>query len=266
MDNRPIGIFDSGVGGLSVWQEIDRLLPDESIVYYADNANCPYGEKTRNEVIGYSTKATQFLVDKECKIIVVACNTATSQAIDYLRKTFAIPFIGIVPAVKPAAINSKTGVIAILATAGTLKSKKFNDTRQEFSGNTEVIPVEGGELVAIVENGLQGTKQSEEILRRHIKPLMEKHIDHLVLGCTHFPFLIEDIRKITGDSVTLDNPAPAIAKRTKYILEKEKLTASPENKKQIEFFASGNIETLKNIIQNAVGIQSWMNFVELTFL
>jgi glutamate racemase len=260
MTDRPIGIFDSGVGGLSVWQEIDRLLPDESIVYYADNANCPYGEKTREEVIRHSARVTQFLVDKGCKIIIVACNTATSQAIDYLRETFEIPFVGIVPAVKPASINSKTGVIAILATAGTLKSGKFDETRQEFSGNTEIILVEGGELVDIVENGLQGTKLSEEILRKHIDPLMERHIDHLVLGCTHFPFLIEDIKKITGNRVILDNPAPAIAKRTKFILESEGLRASPANKKQVEFFSSGDIGMLKNMLENVIGCKSCTNF------
>jgi glutamate racemase len=253
MIDSPIGIFDSGVGGLSVWQEIDNLLPNESVVYYADNANCPYGEKTQDEVIQHSKKVTQFLIDKGCKIIVIACNTATSQAIDYLRETFDIPFVGIVPAVKPASINSKTGIIAILATAGTLKSKKFNEAKQEFSGNTEIILVEGGELVDIVENGLQGTRQSEEILHKYLDPLIERHIDHLVLGCTHFPFLIEDIKKITGDRIILDNPASAIAKRTKFILEKEGLTASSGNKKQVDFFSSGNIETLKNMVENIIG-------------
>jgi glutamate racemase len=229
-------------------------------VYYADNANCPYGEKTQAEVIEHSATVTQFLIDKGCKIIVIACNTATSQAIDYLRKTFNIPFVGIVPAVKPAATNSKTGVIAILATAGTLKSKKFNDTREEFSGKVEVILVEAGELVDIVENGQQGTEQSEKILHKYINPLINKHIDHLVLGCTHFPFLIEDIKAITGNSVILDNPAPAIAQRTKFILENKNLTASSGSKKQIEFFSSGNIETLKNLVKNTVGIKSWMSF------
>jgi glutamate racemase len=262
MNDRPIGIFDSGVGGLSVWQEIDSLLPDESVVYYADNANCPYGEKTRDEVIRHSEKVTRFLIDKGCKIIVIACNTATSQAIDYLRKTFDIPFIGIVPAMKPASINSKTGVIAILATAGTLKSKKFNETKQEFSGKTEIILVEGGELVDIVENGLQGTKQSEEILHKYLDPLIEKHIDHLVLGCTHFPFLIEDIKKITGNRVILDNPASAIAKRTKFILENEGLTASSENNKQVDFFSSGNIGTLKSMVENMQGRFSVFNYFE----
>jgi glutamate racemase len=263
MTNSPIGIFDSGVGGLSVWQEINRLLPDESIVYYADNANCPYGKKTQDEVIQLSERITHFLIDKGCKIIVIACNTATSMTIDYLRKTFDVPFIGIVPAVKSAATNSKTGVIAILATAGTLGSKKFNDTKQEFSGNTEILLVEGGDLVDIVENGLQGTKQAEETLYKYINPLKEKNIDHLVLGCTHFPFLIDDIRKITGETVILDNPASAIAKRTKFILEKEGLTATVGNKQLIEFFSSGNIETLKNMVENTVGIKPRMNFRSL---
>ncbi|MDR1339924.1 MAG: glutamate racemase [Prevotellaceae bacterium] len=260
MTDRPIGIFDSGVGGLSVWQEIERLLPNESIVYYADNANCPYGEKTREEVIRHSAKVAQFLVDKGCKIIVVACNTATSQAIDCLRETFEIPFVGIIPAVKPASINSKTGVIAILATAGTLKSGKFNEARQEFSGNTEIIPVEGGELVDIVEKGLQGTKLSEKILHKHIDPLMERHIDHLVLGCTHFPFLIDDIKKITGNRLVLDNPAPAIAKRTEFILENEGLMASPLNEKQVVFFSSGDIGMLKNMVENIIGFKSCTGF------
>ncbi|MDR0384717.1 MAG: glutamate racemase [Prevotellaceae bacterium] len=262
MPNNPIGIFDSGAGGLSVWKEIDSLLPDESIVYYADNANCPYGNKTREEVIGHSVKAAQFLADRRCKIIVIACNTATSLAIDCLRETFDIPFVGIVPAVKPAALNSKTGVIAILATAGTLKSGKFADAKREFSGNTVIIPVESGELVSIVENGLQGTEQSDEVLRKYINPLLLQHIDHLVLGCTHFPFLISDIKRITGDSVILDNPAPAIAKRTKYILESEKLTALSGNEKQAEFFSSGNIATLKRMVESITGIKPWMRFSE----
>jgi glutamate racemase len=257
MRDDPVGIFDSGVGGLSVWQEINSLLPDESVIYYADNANCPYGEKTQDEVIRYSTHATQTLVERGCKIIVVACNTATSMAIDSLRTAFDVPFVGIVPAVKPAATNSKTGVIAILATAGTLKSRKFNETMKQFSGNTEVITVESGELVDIVENGLQGTKLSDEILRKYINPLIEKNIDHIVLGCTHFPFLIDDIRTIVGESVILDNPAPAIAKRTKFILESKKLTAPAGNKPQIRFFASGDISTLKNMVENRFNVSGF---------
>jgi glutamate racemase len=255
MTNNPVGIFDSGVGGLSVWREIDRLLPNESIIYYADNANCPYGEKTQDEVIRYSVAVTRFLIARQCKLIVVACNTATSMAIDQLRTMFDIPFIGIVPAVKPAATNSRTGVIAILATAGTLRSQKFNNTMRDFSGNTEIITVEGGELVDIVERGLQGSQQSADILARYINPLMKKNIDHLVLGCTHFPFLIDDIRKIVGDAVVLDNPASAIAQRTKYILESKNIAASPDNLPTRQFFASGDMQTLQNMVEKEIKVK-----------
>jgi glutamate racemase len=253
MSHNPIGIFDSGVGGLSVWKEIDCWLPNESIVYYADNQNCPYGEKTPGEIIRYSEKAVQFLLNKGCKLIVVACNTATSQAIDYLRSTFPVPFIGTMPAVKPASINSKTGTIAVLATSSTLKSKKFNEARQEFSATTEIILVEGDELVDIVENGLQGTEQSEKILHKCLDPLIEKNIDHIVLGCTHFPFLIEDIRKITGDNVILDNSAEAIAKRTRFIIEQEGLEVTFPHMKVLNFISTGDSRILRRMIENITG-------------
>jgi glutamate racemase len=246
--NNPIGVFDSGVGGLSVLKEIEALLPNESVIYYADTANCPYGAKTQDEVIRCSEKVTRFLINKKCKLIVIACNTATSMAITHLRNTFDIPFIGIVPAVKPAVINSKTGVIAILATTGTLKSKIFSDTKEQFAGNTEVILVEANDLVEIVENRLQGTQQAQEALSKHIMPLLKKNIDHLVLGCTHFPFLIEDIKNLTGDSVVLDNPAPAVAKRTEFILKQKGLAASADNNRQTEFFSSGNVDVLLEMV------------------
>jgi glutamate racemase len=246
--NNPIGVFDSGVGGLSVLKEIEALLPNESVIYYADTANCPYGAKTQDEVIRCSEKVTRFLINKKCKLIVIACNTATSMAITHLRNTFDIPFIGIVPAVKPAVINSKTGVIAILATTGTLKSKIFSDTKEQFAGNTEIILVEANDLVEIVENRLQGTQQAQEALSKHIMPLLKKNIDHLVLGCTHFPFLIEDIKNLTGDSVVLDNPAPAVAKRTEFILKQKGLAASANNNRQTEFFSSGNVNVLLEMV------------------
>ncbi|MDR0560110.1 MAG: glutamate racemase [Prevotellaceae bacterium] len=250
MNNFPIGIFDSGVGGLSVWIEIDKLLPCESVVYFADNANCPYGEKSQNAVIAHSEKAVRFLIEKQCKLIVIACNTATSMAVDFIRNTFDIPVIGIVPAIKPAAINSMTGVIAILATKGTLNSRKFNETKREFSKNTEIISFDANDLVEIVENGLQGTEQAENVLRKYLLPMLQKNVDRLVLGCTHFPFLIDDIKKITGDSIILDNPAPAIAKRTEYIIHREGIAAMSGNVRQISFYSSGNIDTLKKMVKN----------------
>lgn len=252
MNRSPIGIFDSGVGGMSVWKEIDMRLPHESLIYYADSANCPYGEKSREAVIGLSLQAAAFLADKSCKLVVIACNTATSMAIDSLRDKFDIPFVGIVPAVKPAAINSKTGVIAILATRGTLQSVKFDKARKEYSRYAEIISVEAGDLVEIVERGRRGTREAEEALRRHIEPLLERNIDRLVLGCTHFPFLIDDIRKIVGDTVILDNPAPAIARRTAYVLRERELVAPPDNRKYTEFHSSGDIDALKSFIRTVL--------------
>jgi glutamate racemase len=245
-NNNPIGIFDSGVGGLSVLHEISSLLPDESLVYYADTANCPYGGKTQDVVVGYSEAATRFLLDRQCKIIVVACNTATSIAIAQLRKTFDLPFVGIVPALKPAAMESKTGVIAVLATAGTLNSQTFDEVRRKFSGDVEIIPVVANDLVDIVENSLQGTETAKNAVQRYIQPLLRRNIDHLVLGCTHFPFLIDDIRKFTGDRVVLDNPAPAVAQRVKFILEQNGLSADAKKQQKIDYYSSGDLNKLLN--------------------
>jgi len=262
MNNLPIGILDSGLGGLSVWKEIDKLMPNESVIYFADSGNCPYGSKSEEEIIEYTDNITQFLINKQCKLIVVACNTATSIAIEHLRQKFDVPFVGIEPAIKPAAINSKTGVIGVLATSGTLKSKMFNQTKERFSGNIKVVLDEGNELVNIVENNLQGTQESLEILRKHIEPLMKENVDHLVLGCTHFPFLINDIKKITGNSVYLENPAPAVANRTKYILNENNII-SENNGNTTTFYSTGNINILKNMVENIKGIEPNMTFYQL---
>jgi glutamate racemase len=237
---------------MSVWKEIDMRLPHESLIYYADSANCPYGEKSREEVIELSLQAAAFLVGKGSKMIVIACNTATSTAIDCLRDRFDIPFVGIVPAVKPAAINSKTGAIGILATRGTLQSVKFDKARREYAGYVEIIAVEAGDLVEIVERGRRGTREAEEALRRHIEPMLKRNIDRLVLGCTHFPFLIDDIKKIVGSSVILDNPAPAIARRAAYVLRDLELAAPPDNRKHTEFHSSGDINALKSFIRTVL--------------
>lgn len=249
MNNNPIGIFDSGLGGLSVWQEIDKLLPNESVIYYADSANCPYGLKSKERVIELSKKVVDFFLEKKCKIVVVACNTATSMAIDYLREHYSIPFVGIEPAVKPAALNSKTGVIGILATTGTLNSKMFNQTKERFADNTEIITVQADDLVEIVEKQLQGTQKSHDALVKHINPLIQKNIDHLVLGCTHFPLLINDIKEITGNSIVLDNPAPAVARRTKELLQENDLCAQSDHKREIHFYSSGDINILERMVQ-----------------
>ena len=223
MRNSPIGIFDSGVGGLTIYEEIHRLLPDENIIYLADSKNAPYGEKSKEEIINISVKNTEFLLSHGCKLIVVACNTASTNAVKYLRDHYAVPFIRVQPAIKPAAVNSKTKVVGILATKSTLKSELLFETSQRFAQGVEVVEKVGEGLVNLIESGKMHSVEMTELLNRHIQPMLEKDIDHLVLGCTHYPFLTDQIQEIVGDKVTILDSGEAIARQTKVILNQEKL-------------------------------------------
>ena len=255
--NASIGMFDSGVGGLSVWRELVKLLPAESVIYFADSANYPYGPKPKDEVVELCNKITRFLLSKKCKIIVVACNTATSAAIDYLRGVYPnISFIGMEPAIKPAALNSHTGSIGILATAGTLKGKLFNETKARFASNVKVDIQIGDGLVELVEEGKTNTPEAEELLRKYIEPMLADHIDHLVLGCTHYPFLTSDIRKIAGDNLTIVDPASAIAQRVKQLLAEQNLLNTSTYKPDYFFYSSGDTIILQQII-NDIGVDSY---------
>ena len=175
-----IGIFDSGVGGTSIWKEIHELLPAEKTIYLADSRNAPYGEKPISEIIRLSKKNTEKLLDMGVKMVVVACNTATTNAIDILRATYNIPFIGIEPAIKPAALNSKSGAIGILATRGTLTSQLFHKASELYSRNLEIVEVEGRGLVDLIERGLENSPEMHKLLRELLEPMLQKHIDHLV--------------------------------------------------------------------------------------
>ena len=191
MTQKPIGLFDSGIGGTSIWKEIVKLMPYENTIYLADSKNAPYGQKSTDEIIALSIKNTEFLISKECKIIIVACNTATTNAIDYLRKNYSIPIIGIEPAIKPAALFSKTEAIGILATKGTLTSKLFEKTANEYTKNITKIEQDGEGLVALIEAGKLNADEVKILLEKYLKPMLQFNIDHLVLGCTHYPYLID---------------------------------------------------------------------------
>ena len=219
-----IGIFDSGMGGLSVLREVVKTLPGEDYVYYADSAHCPYGDKTQKFVTARSSAITEFLLSKGCSTIVIACNTATSAAISSLREHFSgIPFVGMEPAVKPAALGTRSGVIGVLATAGTLKGSKYLDLRQHYQrGNIRIIEQVGKGFVELVEKefltkgidlniSVTLSEESESIVRASVSPLLEEGADTIVLGCTHYPFLEEIIRKTAGEGVCIINPAPAVA-------------------------------------------------------
>ena len=223
MNNQPIGFFDSGIGGTSIWKEVIQLLPNENTIYLADSLNAPYGEKPKAEIIALSKKNTELLISKGCKLIVVACNTATTNAISYLRATYKIPFIGIEPAIKPAALLSKTGAIGILATKGTLTSKLFESTAEAYTKNITTVEQDGEGLVKLIEEGQLESPELYDLLQSYLGPMLQFNIDHLVLGCSHYPYLIPAIKNIVGPDVKIIDSGEAVARQTKAVLIKNNL-------------------------------------------
>ena len=234
-----IGVYDSGQGGKSVLQELVKLLPEEDFAYYADTRYCPYGPRPASEVIERACAVADFLIEKGCELIVVACNTATAAAIDHLRSHYSIPFIGMEPAVKPAVLQSKTGVVGVLATKGTFKGSLYLHTLAKFKEDVKVIQQVGEGLVETVEKGVLDGPEVEALIHKCIDPMLEAGADHIVLGCTHYPFLQPVIERIAGENVTIINPAPAVARQTKKILESIKgIEPSSGKKGSISYYSS----------------------------
>lgn len=226
MSAQPIGIFDSGVGGLSIWKEITALLPYEDTIYLADSANAPYGNKTPEQILALCIKNTELLLELGCKIIVVACNTATTNAIHILREKYKVPFIGIEPAIKPAGLQTKSNTIGILATKGTLNSRLFAETAGKHIKNSQIIEQIGQGLVPLIEEGALESKAMDALLKKYLQPMLDQNVDCLVLGCTHYPFLIPQIEKLTKGKIQIIDSGLAVAKQTKAILTKEELINS----------------------------------------
>ena len=234
-----IGVYDSGQGGKSVLQELVKLLPEEDFSYYADTRYCPYGPRPASEVIERACAVADFLIEKGCELIVVACNTATAAAIDHLRSHYDIPFIGMEPAVKPAVLQSKTGVVGVLATKGTFKGSLYLHTLAKFKEDVKVIQQVGEGLVETVEKGVLDGPEVEALVHKCIDPMLEAGADHIVLGCTHYPFLQPVIERIAGEKVTIINPAPAVARQTKKILDSIKGIGPSSGKKgSITYYSS----------------------------
>jgi glutamate racemase len=247
-------MFDSGVGGLSILQSVAALLPGEAVCYFADTAHCPYGNRPSAEIAGLCHSIVHFLLEQNCKLIIVACNTATAMAIDSLRRDFPhTPFVGIEPATKPAAAKSRAGIIGVLATAGTFQGRLFNETRAHLDGKVRVLTAEGTGLVELVEAGHGDSPEAEALLRQHLGPMLAEGIDRLVLGCTHFPFLRGAIRRIVGETLQLEIPGEAVARRTRQLLKERGLLASRQPGHPCHhFFASGNTSTLAAMTGQAV--------------
>ena len=223
-----IGLFDSGTGGLSVLREIVKLLPDEKYVFYADNAHCPYGEKSPEFIRERCRVITRTLLAEGADIIVAACNTATAAAIRTLREEFPVRFIGMEPAVKPAALGTRTGVIGVLATAGTLKGSKYLATKGNFEDNCTIVEHVGRGFVELVERGVLTGPEAEATVRESLEPLLEAGADTVVLGCTHYPFLLETLQKVAGPGIRFINPAPAVARHLIYVMVQERLLSEGE--------------------------------------
>lgn len=247
-NNQPIGIFDSGIGGTSIWREIHQLLPDEKTIYLADSKNAPYGQKSKQEIIALSMKNTDLLLKMNCKLIVVACNTATTNAIRELRAKYDVPFIGIEPAIKPAATHSQTQTIGILATQGTLISDLFNKTAQKFQ-STKIIEQVGHGLVQLIESGQINSPEMTKLLESYLKPMIEANIDYLVLGCSHYPYLIPQIRKILPDHIRIIDSGEAVARQTQNLL-KNKVGFTSEKNNQPVFYTNSNPKVLREILGN----------------
>ncbi len=249
----PIGVFDSGVGGLSVMREITRQLPAEDILYFADSAHCPYGLRPMEEVQALSTAITEFLVQQGAKLVVVACNTASAAALYHLRANFDVPIVGMEPAVKPAAEHTAARKIGVLATQVTFQSELFARLVERFAVGVDVYPQVCPGLVERIEAGLLDGQQTESLIRRYLTPLLEKGIDTLVLGCTHYPFVRDIIEQIAGPGVEVIDPAPAVARQTARVLEREGLSNDPQHKGRITFYTSGDVSALATQIERLLG-------------
>ncbi|MCH3880982.1 MULTISPECIES: glutamate racemase [Tenacibaculum] len=258
---QPIGIFDSGIGGTSIWKEINNLLPNEETIYLSDSKNAPYGQKSKDAIIELSIKNTEFLLNKNCKTIVVACNTATTNAIKYLRKNYDIPFIGIEPAIKPASLKTKTNCIGILATKGTLNSELFEKTSSNIDATIKIIEQVGEGLVELIEDGNIDSVKMTTLLKSYLQPMMLQKMDCLVLGCTHYPYLISQIKNIVGKNVNIIDSGEAVAKQTKAILEKHKLINLNRRMKTHTFYINKNSDVLRTILRKSKSVR----IEELTF-
>ncbi|WP_026451422.1 glutamate racemase [Aequorivita capsosiphonis] len=248
--NSPIGVFDSGVGGSSIWQEIHKLLPFENSIYLADSKNAPYGNKSEAEITALSIKNTEKLLEQGCKIIVVACNTATTNAIETLRENYEIPIIGIEPAIKPAALQTNSKSIGILATKGTLSSALFSRTTQAFTKDISVVEIIGEGLVTLIEAGKLDSPEMISLLKKHTKPMIDANIDFLVLGCSHYPYLIPQLQKILPKNVKIIDSGEAVARQTKIVLQSLNLLREENIKPRLQFYTNVKTNTLRFLLKD----------------
>jgi len=256
VNNNPIGVLDSGVGGISVLKHIHVLLPHESLMYVADSKYAPYGNKTPEEITARCMIIADFLLSQNVKALVVACNTATAAAIDELRETFDLPIVGMEPAVKPAAEASKNGVIGVLATVGTLKSAQFAALLESYGRSVKVVTQACVGLVECIERGELDAPKTKALIRQYTLPLLAEGADTIVLGCTHYPFVKEAIREVVGDKITLIDTGMAVAKQLRRQLEEKGLLSVSQQKAEVHFWTNSEAENAEQVIEVLWGVST----------
>ena len=253
-DNQPIGVFDSGVGGLSVLRVIREQMPEESIVYFGDQGHVPYGPRPLRQVRDFSEGITRFLLEKSAKLIVVACNAASAAALTYLRGKFTgMSFVGMEPAVKPAAEHTETGVVGVLATPATFQGALYASVVERFAVGVKLLQSTCPGLVQQIESGELDSPKTRAILEEALQPMLKQNIDTVVLGCTHYPFVIPIIQQIVGETVRVIDPAPAVARQVKRLLEADGLKFPAGGSGELQFFTSGDATRLQGLLPKLIG-------------
>ncbi len=261
MNNAPIGVYDSGFGGLSVWRELRRRLPNESLIYLGDGKNCPYGGRSRSEIEAFAIEAVERLVKEGVKMVVVGCNTATTAAVGRLREIWPdMPIVGLEPAVKPACLTTRRRRIAVLATEHSLRSDMFLATARRYAEDVEVVKVVGEGFVELVEHDMEGTPEAEHQVRKVVEPLLGSGVDKIVLGCTHYPFLRREIERVVeGHGIEIIDSGEAVARRVEWLLERYDIAADGDNVPVMRYLTFADEEYRKRLEHKAQIIQMEIN-------
>jgi len=259
----PIGIFDSGVGGISVLRAIREQMPEENVLYFGDQGHIPYGPRAMEQIRNFSEAITNFLLEHDAKIIVVACNTASAAALKYLRERFPdVPFVGMEPAVKPAAEQTQTGKVGVLATPATFQGALYASVVDRFANGVELLQNTCNGLVQQIEQGNLNGGETRKILEEALWPMMERNIDTVVLGCTHYPFVIPLIQRIVGENVRVIDPAPSVAKQVRRLLEAGMGKSLSSMRGKVTFYTSRDPASLKSMLPILLGEDGQVEKVE----
>ena len=259
----PIGIFDSGVGGLSVLRAVREQMPEETVIYLGDQGHIPYGPRPMTQIRDFSEAITRFLLDRDAKLVVVACNTASAAALKVLREKFPyIPFVGMEPAVKPAAERTQTGRVGVLATPATFQGALYASVVERFANGVELFQNTCNGLVQQIEQGNLDGEETRRILEEALLPMLERNIDTVVLGCTHYPFVIPLIQRIVGENVRVIDPAPSVARQVRRLLEAGAVKNPDVGRGKVRFYTSGDPATFQSLLPVLLGEDGRVEKVE----